>query len=220
MGFSVKELAHAIHQLNLDEALGLDNEEVEELAEEAASSDMGFRTDAVQIDLGSAEYILTKDGAGLAEEYVKQTLEEEPELFTQSWLQHYMYMRDMDKRILAGELAESVHDLDDEDALERAEMGEDEDPEEAREKLYDEYYEDYLSELNNDAVGYLMGEFGWELSDLIEKGLIVLDEEKAATDAVATDGAAHFLSSYDGNQIDLERIVGARGEGFEAYRTN
>ena len=60
---------------------------------------------------------------------------------------------------------------------------------------------------------YYKSEFGKEEADklLIDNNLIDIDAY--AKWAVDTDGVAHFLAGYDGNEIDL-------AHNAQAYRTN
>ena len=210
-----KWLATAIDELADDEDLDPEDAEVEYTT---GIGHIGAPYGSGQVvSFGRRAFAIYKDedeAEAAAVEYVTESLEEDPGMFTQSWLQDYYYMRDGQMESLASELADWVHDLDDEDALERAGMEDDEDADEAREKLHDESYDNYLQEaLNANAVGYLTSEFGWELKDLIDKGIIDINVEEAAQSAVDTDGVPHFLSGYDGNQIDLD-------SGAVAFRTN
>jgi hypothetical protein len=65
---------------------------------------------------GESEWVIFEDDesaerAALA--YVREMLEEEPELFNQEWLRNYVYISDTDRRILANEEADSfVGDMD------------------------------------------------------------------------------------------------------------
>ena len=55
--------------------------------------------------------------------YVTEQLGEEPELFTQSWLEGYLTMSPMDIRITAGEAGDRAgEDLDNDDAIEQADL--------------------------------------------------------------------------------------------------
>jgi len=54
---------------------------------------------------------------------VRNDLEYEPSIFTQSWLQNFVYITETDKRIIAGEEADYyVEDMSDEDLLEEADL--------------------------------------------------------------------------------------------------
>ena len=71
---------------------------------------------------------------------------------------------------------------------------------------------DYIAgELRKDAAGYFMDQFG-ELPE----SLFSVDYAEAAEDAVSSDGAGHWLSSYDGNEYEIK--VGSTY--YSAFRTN
>jgi hypothetical protein len=58
----------------------------------------------------------------IAIDSVTQTLEDEPELFNQEWLQNHTYITDTDKRLIAGEEAEAyTSNLDEDEVLEKYE---------------------------------------------------------------------------------------------------
>ena len=82
-----------------------------------SARELGFRTSAVEVEIpGYGDWIITDDGDELAEERVLQDLEDEPELFTPSWLAGYLIMSETDRRIFAGEQADSIaEDLDESD---------------------------------------------------------------------------------------------------------
>jgi len=129
------------------EAMGFEPEDVSSFQESRA----GFRTEAYEVDFGSEEYIGFKDNDD-AEEYaievVKQDLEEEPEIFSQDWLQSHVTITPTDKRILASEEADSVlESMSDDDIL--SESGYDS----KKEELEEEYseLEDEISELEEEA---------------------------------------------------------------------
>jgi hypothetical protein len=149
--------------------------------------------------------------------YVTDQLEDEPELFTQSWLEQHLYITDTDKRLIAGDEAEAyTGDLSDREVadeyerqnnelLYEVEPDEEEDEEgeldyqKMKEALYDAHYDYIYGELERDAVGYFTENLGYEVKDLMKNNLFSIDIEAAAEDAVQTDGEAHFLSHYDGN---------------------
>jgi len=240
----------------------------EEAAMAADSArDLGFRTDAVEIEIsGYGDWIVTDDGDALAIERVEQDLEDEPELFNSSWLDNYYTLSPTDRRIYAQEAADSEaeglteDDLSDEiDALPsvqaalaamedaeadrdnyEAEAGDDYDDDEyddldtAADEAYEAYEEakeagldeareawaenraeEIERDLKRDAPGYFRDLYGRDWQS-IAGNLLILDVERAAEDAVAFDGAAHFLANYDGDVTEIR--VG--GRDFYCYRTN
>ena len=86
-------------------------------------------------------------------------------------------------------------------------------PDEAREKIQEDKYDEIYEELN-DPVQYFVEDHGmYTLEDLMNSSLIVIDVDKAAQDAIDEDGIAHYLAGYDGKQVDLDN-------GMVMYRTN
>ena len=153
----------------------------------------------------------------IAVDYVKEMLEDEPELFNQSFLEQHLYITETDKRLIAGDEAEAyTSDMSDRDIaneyerehgelLYEVEPDEDEgidgelDYDKMREELYDAKYDEVSNQLDDDAVGYFTENLGYEMQKLVGTGLFRIDTDAAAEDAVSTDGEAHFLSHYDGN---------------------
>jgi len=90
--------------------------------------------------------------------YIRQMLEDEPEMFTQNWLQHYITMSDTDRRIIADEEASDYarEQLDEDEAMEKAGFNE----------KNDELQEDI---------------------DLLEKEIEDLEEEKAELESTVED---------------------------------
>jgi len=83
----------------------------------------------------------------------------------------------------------------------------------ARENLKDSKSDEIELALD-DPVQYFVHEQGtYRIEDLFKAPFIRINTEEAAEDAVATDGVAHFLSTYDGNEVELP-------SGAVAYRTN
>jgi len=80
-------------------------------------------------DSGESKWALFEDWDDAEKEaydYVKNMLEEEPELFTQSWLENYLSVSNTDARLIGNDMADSnVGDLDDERVLDEANMEDD-----------------------------------------------------------------------------------------------
>ena len=83
----------------------------------------------------------------------------------------------------------------------------DEQLDEAGEKAEEAYEE----RVKKDPIGYLQDIYGEELNDFDLQNYV--DKDSLIEDAVNTDGVAHFIAGYDGNETEL-------GQGFSAYRTN
>jgi hypothetical protein len=131
----------------------------------------------------------------IAVEVVKQDLEHSPEIFSPDFLSDYVHITDTDiNMILADEEdfireeVESEYEVEDEEIAEEI----------------DKIVEARLSELERwlrtDPIGYFVDEtWTYTLEDLLKQPFIQIDVERAARDAVAMDGWAHFLSLSDGN---------------------
>ncbi len=181
---------------------------------------------------GNTEYRVFKtysDAEYAATQYVKDMLDDEPENFSQDWLSNHLYVSDTDKRIIAGEEADHVvGDMTDEDIIERAseytlsdyeneedDGKKDEMLEKSKEVLHDEIYNEWYKGLDKDPIGFLVDDQGmYSREDALRASFVQVDTNKAAEDAIDTDGAAHFLSSYDGKQLE------DFGGTYVAYRTN
>lgn len=131
---------------------------------------------------------------------VKDDLESEPELFSKDFLENHIYVTDTDRRIMAGEEADNATEDMDQDSEEYTET---------HDRVYNEWYEGLVK-----PIVFLVEEHGlYSTEDLMKASFIRIDEEAAAKDAVNIDGVAHFLASYDGEEIELP-------SGAVAYRVN
>jgi uncharacterized protein YutD len=76
----------------------------------------------------------------------------------------------------------------------------------------DEIIEDQLGQINS-YIDYIVDNWGEEqLDNLVERGIISFDQDQLAEDCVNTDGVAHNLARYDGEEIELD--------GWWAYRVD
>ena len=163
---------------------------------------------------GEREWIVFEDDEKAEEaalSKVKEDLENESEIFTQSWLQYYIEITDTDRRIIAGEESDNrVENMEDEEVTQEAGI---DDPDEAREALQEKYYDEMYKALE-DPINYFVDEQGiYSIEDLMKQSFIRIDVERAAQDAIDTDGVAHFLDNYDGEGLELP-------SGAIAYGTN
>jgi hypothetical protein len=75
---------------------------------------------------GESEWMLFKDDGDAYDEaydYVKDMLEDEPEVFNQDWLEHYMSISPLDARQIGVDEADSrIEDMSDEEKLETADL--------------------------------------------------------------------------------------------------
>jgi hypothetical protein len=262
------------------------DDEQEVLEALAEATDMGDADDFIEASYsgigggtvykgpGRSEWLVfedSDDAERAAVEYVKEQLEDDPSMFTESWLSSFFKIYPTDARMIAQENADSLWgDLSDREVVERAGV-EDElddlesDRDEAEERLdeideiyeaaleidatlserreakldhekeqldgivnsFDKDYDTLVSDAREagaedmadeeekyilrDPMGWL-DDMGYDLSDGVPN-FVRIDYDAAAQDAVDTDGVAHFLSHYDGNEYDLDT-------GGIAFRTN
>jgi len=85
--------------------------------------------------------------------------------------------------------------------------------EEAADKLSSDLADRTEKEIKDDPLGWYEDRFGSIDMDRLPS-FLSLDIREAAEDAIGTDGVAHFLASYDGDEMRLGRT------GAVAYRVN
>lgn len=188
--------------------------------------------DMIRLIGGNSEYLVFKDYSDaeyFAEDYVREMLEDTPESFDKTFLSGHLIVTDTDKRLIAGEearyIADDLRESEPERLIEEAGMDIDEynekDSDEQEEMLddaynivYDNVYDEWYDGLDSDPIYFLTKETGlYSEEDVLKCSFIMIDIEEASSDAVRIDGVSHFLSTYDGYQIDLSN-------GVVAYRQN
>ena len=136
-------------------------------------------------------------------EQVKNDLEEDPQLFNQTWLQDFTYISECDKDIMVSEEENYIREMVTENS--ENEIFENE---EDKKKWIDEIVKEKLKEYEEgfeDPINYFVNEQGmFSVADLMTQSWINIDVEKAAEDAVQLDGWPHFLSHYDGEYEETE----------------
>lgn len=146
----------------------------------------------------------------LALAVVKQDLDDEPELFNQSFIESHINMERL-KRDLESDLQDSNEenlrgesDRDFWREWERAgfdapEEDEDGDIHSPTDDEITVLAEKYTAQQLRDPMGYLEDIYGRE--DAVKQAIKIagIDIDAATEDAVDTDGPAHFLARYDGN---------------------
>lgn len=179
------------------------------------------------VSTGHTEYVVAPsddEATAFAEALVRQQLEDEPDNFTQSWLEGYINI-DRLRDSLHSDVEEMVRESpesygwkpgEDSDGNElvryNAEGEEDEEgeydsdgdkiDEDEESGPSDEWVENQVERQLKDPMEYLRDIYGDEtMKHAMQIAGINIPE--AASDAVAADGAGHFLSSYDGNLHDL-----------------
>jgi hypothetical protein len=181
-------------------------------------------------DFGVTTYEITIRGGGhkewkvvensdaereLALAIVKQDLDDEPEIFTQSWLEGFIDMDRLRRELHSNVLSMNEDRLRDErlddfwrsyegaglDAPEEDEDGERPDPTDSE---IEELAEKQTDEELRDPMQYLEDMHGKEEATKEAIRIAGIDIDAAAEEAVNTDGAGHFLSSYDGSTSETK----------------
>ncbi len=142
----------------------------------------------------------------VAKAHIRQDLEEEPEIFTQSWLMSHIEEESFwDDN--SGDIEDNLRDspesfsgfLDDPEPA-----GEDEEFSEAQiEEMFREYFED----LKRQGALSWLEELGYEGSDLYSQLMPYIDVDEAAENAIDVDGWEHFIAHYDGVSHELNSGV-------------
>lgn len=192
--------------------LDIDPDELE-IEEDSGFSSFGAGTVyEISISGGHKTWMVVKDydqQEALAVAVVTQDLEDEPENFNKSFIESHI-----DKDKLRDELESGVNDMITDDLeemsasefwrayeLEGFDHPEDDNGDELEEpeqSHIDELAEQMTKDRLRDPMEYLEEIYG---DDAAKKAIEIsgIDIEAAADEAVDTDGAVHFLSSYDGN---------------------
>ena len=189
--------------------------------------------DSFYVGGDSAEYRVFETYAiayDTAIEQVREDLEENPDYFNQDWLMNWVDMDDSIENILEEYYRSYADDIAFEDdsrynnrliaemvanGLMTEEEATSEDADDIAEDNVDNLVDLYVEEnMEGDkGVEWYISNFGQDdFRDLVIDNNLI-DISGASEDAVDTDGVAHFLSSYDGEEIELDNDV-------VAYRTN
>ena len=189
--------------------------------------------DSFYVEGDSAEYRVFETYAiayNTAIEQVREDLEENPDYFNQDWLINWVDVDDTIENILEEYYRSYADDIAFEDdsrynnrliaemvanGLMTEEEATSEDADDIAEDNVDNLVDLYVEEnMEGDkGVVWYISNFGQDdFRDLVIDNNLI-DISGASEDAVDTDGVAHFLSSYDGEEIELDNDV-------VAYRTN
>jgi hypothetical protein len=187
---------------------------------------------AVKSVSGDKEWLIAEDydaAERVALNKVEEDLRNEPELFTPSWLEGHIdkdYLRDQlydDVLNYNYDYYVDIADEDDDEFINRQRLelyeGDYITEEEAKDPNFDttdaieKAAEDKTQENLEDPLDYFREIYNE--NEALEQAIKIgrIDIEAAAEDAVSIDGVAHFLSGYDGNEIELS-------SGAYAYRIN
>ena len=188
------------------------------------SDNFGVYSNAILLSDGDAEYVVFQSDTDAEQEAysrIEDDLRENPEYFNQDWLSDFIDENLMYEII--EEMSENyANDIVDEESdmgysnrlidemVEWNVISEQDAKEEDAEDLEFNYMSEFVLQLTNDkrdsygsSFDYLKDEFGEQeaFSMAIRNDAIEIND--AVEDAVATDGLGHFMSSYDGEAIDL-----------------
>ena len=191
------------------------------------------------VQIGTQEWFVVEDDGvadALALEVVKRQLNEEPELFSQSFIENYI-----DKENLAKQLRSEVEERQREDLsgyntgafwgvvehLQRSrlpanpmllgfyipKLEDDDGKRDPTEEEFEVVIEALVDSELSDPIGYLVEIFG--VKDATAKAIEIggIDIEAAAKEAVSSDGPGHYLSGYDSN-------IHSTPGGFVYWRQN
>jgi len=183
---------------------------------------------------GSHEYLVFED-FDEAHEYavddVKNNLEENPEYFQRDWLMAHLeagnFFRNVYDEWNMGYATDIMTEDDDKypnrliaEMVQWGIMDSDEANGMDAEEIANDRIGDYVNALTddqinqgNDGFDYYIDNFGEEEAFNMAVKNNLFDIENASEDAVNIDGVAHFISSYDGEEIQLDN-------GSYAYRIN
>ena len=154
----------------------------------------------------------------LALAFVKQDLDDQPEIFTQSFIEQHIdtdrLRRDLESDVLDMEMNDWTDIANDDpdrfwrdyerEGFDAPEEDEDGNRPEPNQSQIEELAEKLAEEQLRDPMEYLEDIYGKE--DAVKQAIRIagIDIDAAAEDAVDTDGPAHFLSSYDGNSYETK----------------
>ena len=115
-----------------------------------------------------------------AEDRVREDLENEPELFLQSWLEQFMSMTDTDRRLIAQEESDNFVDevLDDEEHIENSDYKDEYDEIQEEIEVYENRFEEGLSNKNEQKLQDKIDALEEKKGELIEKAKEEAREEK------------------------------------------
>jgi len=99
------------------------------------------------------------------------------------------------------------------DRIEALEKEQTELPDEAREKIQEDKYDEIYEELDDPIQYFVEDHMMYTAEQLLDVSFISINIDEAAQDAVNEDGIAHFLAGYDGNVLELDN-------GMVMYRVN
>ena len=142
----------------------------------------------------------------IAIDQVKEDLEEDPGMFTQTWLEDFIYISDTDKSVLCNDEEDHIREMATEDTN-FVDFENEEEYNNAIEKIVETRLEEYATSLENPIEHFVNEQGIYSVEDLMKQSWISINVNEAAEDAIRTDGWAHFLSRYDGEYETTENGI-------------
>lgn len=205
----------------------VDSKIVDEREEDNGGVEFTFKNDEEWLVFSSYD-----DAEEFAITRVYDDLSNEPEIFNQEWLHNQLdeesakyFFREFWEEDYSNYIKDIENEGDEEYGTRlKKEMYEADiiSEEEATDEDFDveDKKEEFIEKLadkviEQDGIGLeeVRFQFGDEFANNLIKENNLIDLEKASKNAIKEDGVAHFLSSYDGKEIELEN-------GNVMYRTN
>jgi len=207
---------------------GVEPSDIEYEIEVTDESDFGI--DYWQVEVSGREYIAFEDwddAYEYATQRIVQDFEDDPGMVAgvAEWaVKDNLEVYPGDVRLVAQDMADWAYDLDDDDAVERADMEdeyeealEDENDmraseiaDNAREQIADEEQRRWEDGLKQDPLGFLTDEEGlYSTEDVLggEVSFVHVDYEGLADDILKNDGIGPTLAGYDGEERETDSMV-------------
>lgn len=216
----------ALREFSQDENIDFEDLEIDKNWREGDyDPDDPESTTQFKVELGNQEWLFFKDNdtaEAYALEIVRNDLTYEPELFTQDWLKQFVNedrlrdaigdhyedwedeVRNLDYDELLGKMVDEGY-VESDDPTFFDEDGNALESTDASISALDTVMEDFIDKEKPkaDPWEWMRDVYGHDASKEAIK-MVGFDLEKAAADAVATDGWQHFVNHYDGNSSDLQ----------------
>jgi hypothetical protein len=181
----------------------------------------------LEVSNGSDDYLVFDDwddARHAAEDDVKNFIDQEGiENMVPSFVADFVYISDTDKNIIANEEADArAEDMDESDLLRERDVSEEDiesenyDIDQLRTEYAEAEAERVRDILDSDPIGYFE-DSGYSREDVLKLPVFSVDVDALCEEAVKLDGVAHFLASYDGDEVEFED---RNGKKYWAYRTN